>query len=145
MARIEELVQMWKYLDLPNSKTITDDGFFILQQIADWYEDTGDHKHAQAYRWIADNQSRAFQNAAGSFAMYIKSAKLAGDPRSDIPDEIFRLLQIDKESPLHENSPNGAVEGTFRYYTTFAKSFEALVAAVIKWQNPKEEFMQWDQ
>lgn len=102
------------------------DDWGLRSIVADWYEDSGRLKEAEALRWMVSNKKRPYhtmsnRNDAAWFGPMFPGHGV--DPESDIPEELSVHLRNGQGSP-----------GEYRYNGT-KQAEEAFVAAWIEWDS----------
>jgi uncharacterized protein (TIGR02996 family) len=73
--------------------------------LADWFEDNNQTEAAACLRWMIRNQKRPY-HGANRGATWFNADTVApglGDPESDIPGDLFKLLEGGKEVANHKS------------------------------------------
>ena len=76
--------------------------------LADWYDDNDQADPAACLRWMIRHKKRPYHGARQG-ATWFNANTVApglGDPESDIPEELFRLLEGGKEVANHKSFPS---------------------------------------
>jgi uncharacterized protein (TIGR02996 family) len=100
--------------------------------LADWYEDNDQPEQAACLRWMIQHHKRPYHGAHRG-ATWFNADTIGqglGDPESDIPGEVFRLLEGGKEVANHKS------------FTAVREAEEAILAAWSKarqagWKPPE--------
>jgi uncharacterized protein (TIGR02996 family) len=97
--------------------------------LADWYEEYGNHKHAEAIRWMIENNKRPYKNNAipPIFALFnAETVTTDTDIESNIPPLVFKKLKGGQER----------IENVFREYPSLKEAEEDFYQA---WVQVKDE------
>jgi uncharacterized protein (TIGR02996 family) len=76
--------------------------------LGDWYEDNNCPDEAACLRWMVEQHKRPYHGASRNATWFNadKVRKGLGDPESDLPDALFRLLEGGKEIANHKRFPS---------------------------------------
>jgi uncharacterized protein (TIGR02996 family) len=91
----------------------------LRKVLGDWLEDHDQPAAAECVRWTAANGKRPYPGSARSFVWFDagKVDESLGDPESNLPAELFGLLE------------GGAAQASHRRYPSLREAEEALQAA----------------
>jgi hypothetical protein len=85
--------------------------------VADWAEDNDRADLAACLRWMIKNEKRPYHGSTGG-ATWFNAETVSdglGDPQSDIPAALFKLLEGGKEVANHKSFPSlRAAEESFQ-------------------------------
>lgn len=76
--------------------------------LADWYDDHNVYGEAECYRWMVTNRKRPY-NGSPPNASWFNDQTVApglGDSESDIPEEVYKVLDGGKVTANHRTYPS---------------------------------------